>query len=307
MIEQENIEIDWRELTIENKELIDSYYKFEDSRSCEFTFANNWLWAPHYEIRFSIIEGMLVFVSDESHLSVSFPRSNVPMEEEHVKQVILLLRRYFEQKQMPFKMHLVSEAQFGRLEKMFPGEYQISYSRDEADYVYEREKLATLAGKKLHGKRNHVNRFIEEYPDWSYETIIEQNQEECVAMAKHWRELSGCDDDLEKSAELCVTLRALKNMKRLQLQGGLIRAKGEVVAFSIGEPCNSDTFVVHIEKAYGEIQGAYPMINQQFVIHETEGFTYINREEDTGAEGLRKAKLSYYPVFMVEKGLVTLK
>ena len=72
MIEQENIEIDWRELTIENKELIDSYYKFEDSRSCEFTFANNWLWAPHYEIRFSIIEGMLVFVSDESRLSVSF-------------------------------------------------------------------------------------------------------------------------------------------------------------------------------------------------------------------------------------------
>ena len=126
-------------------------------------------------------------------------------------------------------------------------------------------------------------------------------------MAQEWRKQNGCDDDPEKSAEFCVTLRALRELERLDLTGGLIRAGGKVVACSIGEELCEDTFVVHIEKAYADIQGAYPVINQQFVLHEASQYRYINREEDTGAEGLRKAKLSYYPAFLQEKGIVTLK
>lgn len=126
-------------------------------------------------------------------------------------------------------------------------------------------------------------------------------------MAMKWRDLNGCSDDPEKEKEFCVTLNALKYMEELELKGGLIRADGRVVAFTLGEECNHDTFVVHIEKAFADVQGAYPMINQQFVEHEGKNYTYINREEDTGAEGLRKAKLSYYPVFLQEKGIVTLR
>ena len=81
----------------------------------------------------------------------------------------------------------------------------------------------------------------------------------------------------------------------------------QIVAFTMGEPICSDTFVVHIEKAFPDVQGAYPMINQQFVEHECMQYKYVNREEDIGEEGLRKAKRSYRPVFMVEKGLVTEK
>jgi hypothetical protein len=101
-----------------------------------------------------------------------------------------------------------------------------------------------------------------------------------------------------------VTLNALAHLEELELKGGLIRLDGEVIAFTLGEPICEDTFVVHIEKAFADIQGAYPMINQQFVEHECSDYQYINREEDTGAEGLRKAKLSYRPVFLVEKGKV---
>ena len=90
----------------------------------------------------------------------------------------------------------------------------------------------------------------------------------------------------------------------MELTGGILRVNGEVVAFTIGEPICEDTFVVHIEKAFSDIQGAYPMINQQFVEHECMDYKYINREDDTGAEGLRKAKLSYRPAFLVEKGIV---
>ena len=100
-------------------------------------------------------------------------------------------------------------------------------------------------------------------------------------------------------------MRALKERKELKLKGGLIRAEGRVVAFSLGEPCGKDMFVVHIEKAFSDVRGAYPIINQQFVLHEAADYRYINREEDTGDEGLRKAKLSYDPAFLMEKGLVT--
>jgi len=126
-------------------------------------------------------------------------------------------------------------------------------------------------------------------------------------MALKWRQMHQLEDDEEMINEIAVTQNSLRLMKELELTGGLLRVDGEIVAFTIGEPINDDTFVVHIEKAFSEIQGAYPMINQQFVTHECQDYKYINREEDTGAPGLRKAKESYRPVFMVEKGTVTLK
>ncbi|MGN0132570.1 MAG: DUF2156 domain-containing protein [Lachnospiraceae bacterium] len=295
-------EFEWKKITEEEEDLFQEFYQKEQSRSCEHSFANNLLWAPFYGTKYCVIDGSLVFKSGREEMTVSFPVGKT-----NTKQVVEKLLVYFEEKQQPFCMHLVTPEQFERLEQMFPGKFQIAYERDAADYVYESEKLISLAGKKLHGKRNHINNFIKTYPDYRYERITEENKEECLAMAQEWRKQNGCDDDPEKSAEFCVTLRALKELEQLRLTGGLIRAGGQVVAFSIGEELCDDTFVVHIEKAYADIQGAYPIINQQFVLHEASKYRYINREEDTGAEGLRKAKLSYYPAFLQEKGTVTLK
>lgn len=294
--------IQWKEITMEDEALIKSYYEKEQSRSCEFTFANNLLWSPHYKIRYAIVEDMLVFISSEEKFSVSFP-----LGREHIKEAVEALLSYFEEMNRPFKMHAVTPEQFQLLEELYPGKFQIEYDRDAADYIYESEKLITLSGKKLHSKRNHLNRFKEQHTDWQYESITAENKQECLTMAEKWRELSGCEEDEEKEAEFCVTLNALKNMEAFKLKGGLIRLDGEVIAFSLGEPVCRDTFVVHIEKAYAHIQGAYPIINQQFAEHEAANYKYINREEDVGAEGLRKAKLSYRPVFLQEKGLVTLK
>ena len=218
------------------------------------------------------------------------------------------MMEFSERNGFPFSMYNVTPADFERLERWYPGRFQIEYDRDQADYVYESEKLITLAGKKLHGKRNHINKFKNTYgDDWSYEPIHKENLEECFQMALKWRNENGCDDDREKNAEMCVTLNALRLFEELELTGGLLRAGGRIVAFTLGEPVCSDTFVVHIEKAFAEVPGAYPIINQQFAEHACAGYQYINREEDTGSEGLRKAKLSYRPVFMVEKGMVTEK
>lgn len=296
------MDIQWKMIALSDKELIDGFYRQEKLRNCEATFANNYLWAPHYEIRYAVVGGMLVFLSDEASFSVSFP-----VGAGDLRKTVDTLLVYFSEKGKPFKMHLVSPAQFEKLEALYPGRFQVAYDRDLADYVYESERLLTLSGKKLHAKRNHINKFKETYPDWQYESITEENTGECLEMAQAWRVLNGCDEDENKHAEFCVTLNALKLRRELGLKGGLLRADGRVVAFTLGEAVGDDTFVVHIEKAYADVQGAYPMINQQFVAHEGAAYRYINREEDTGAEGLRKAKLSYYPDRMLEKGIVTLQ
>lgn len=234
-------------------------------------------------------------------MSFAFPTG----EEEDIKKVLPVLKAYCEERGYPFTMYNVTPENYEKLEEWFPGEYEIEYDRDLADYVYEMEKLATLSGKKLHGKRNHINKFKAMYENrWSYEKMTKDNLEECFQMALKWRNDNGCNDDEEKNAEMCVTLNSLRLFEELELTGGVLRLDGEIIAFTMGEPVSEDTFVVHIEKAYADVQGAYPMINQQFVSNECGEYQYINREEDTGAEGLRKAKLSYRPVFLVEKGVV---
>ena len=297
------MEYEFKRPELEDKELISSYFAKAPGRSCERTFVNVYLWSRHYKVKFAVIEDALVFRDEGDGFAFSYPAG----KDEAVKKALEALMEYCRERKCPFRLYNVTEEHFAQLCGWFPDRFQIRYDRDAADYVYETEKLATLAGKKLHGKRNHINKFKALYPDWSYESLNDDNVEECFQMALKWRNQNGCDDDAEKNAEMCVTLNSLRLYKELGLRGGVLKIGEKIAAFSVGEPLCSDTFVVHIEKAFPDIEGAYPMINQQFVLHECMDYTYVNREEDTGAEGLRKAKLSCRPVFMVEKGIVTEK
>ena len=294
----------FKKTELEDREIITSYFGKAPSRSCERTFANVYLWSRHYPVTWAIIEDALVFKSqDETHLSWAYPAG----EADAVKRALSVMEAYSEEQGYEFSMYSVTPEMFAQLETFFPGKFQIEYDRDEADYVYEREKLETLSGKKLHGKRNHINKFKSVHENWDYETLTEENVEECFRMALKWRNLNGCEDDEEKNAEMCVSLNSLRLFRELNLVGGVLRVEGEIVAFTMGEKLCEDTFVVHIEKAYADVDGAYPMINQQFVQHECRDYQYVNREEDTGADGLRQAKMSYRPAFLEEKGYVTLK
>lgn len=296
-------EIQFKRPEIEDRELISSFLKKYPSRSCERTFVNVFLWSRHYRVTYAVVENTMVFRSLDKGLAFTYP-AGAPQD---IKAALEILKRYSKEQGEPFVLYNVTEENFRQLEAWYPNQYQITYNRDLADYVYESEKLATLAGKKLHAKRNHINKFKASFENWAYEPITKENVEECFQMALKWRNDNGCEEDVEKNAEMCVTLNSLRLFEELELKGGVLRVNGEIVAFTIGEEICEDTFVVHIEKAFAEIQGAYPMINQQFVLHECMNYRYVNREEDTGAEGLRKAKLSYRPAFLVEKGVVIRK
>ena len=283
-----------------DRDLINGYLKYADSRSCELTFGNIYLWSRFYETGFAIVEDTIVFGEVDGVYSYSFP-----VGPGDLKKAVDALMAHCRENNAVFQLHNVTGEEFEKLEEIYPGRFEIAYEREYADYVYETEKLAKLSGKKYHSKKNHVNKFMSLYPDWSYEPITKENVEECFQMALRWRRENGCEEDEEKNAEMCVSLNSLRLFEELGFVGGVLRVNGKIVAYTVGEPSTkADTMIVHIEKALSEIQGAYTVINQQFALHQGQGYTYLNREDDVGDEGLRKAKLSYKPVFLIEKGVV---
>ena len=165
------------------------------------------------------------------------------------------------------------------------------------------EKLVLLPGRKLHAKRNHINFFIENN-DWTFEPITRENLGECRKMNEEWYREKGQSCNAGLANERRAVDKCFENYSELGLEGGLLRASGRIVAYTIGEPLNSDTYVIHVEKAFSSIRGAYQMINREFASYIRDNhphIIYVNREDDMGDKGLRRAKLSYYPDRMIEK------
>ena len=283
----------------EDKPLLQPYLSLKTDKCCDLAFGNLYLWSKKFVVKYAIENDCLLFRKLPTPGSYCFPCG----EDERVRELIARMCGSAQEKKEPFSLYLVSPADYKKLERWFPGVFQVTYDRDLADYVYETKDLIRLAGQKYHGKRNHINKFKSLYPDWSYEALNRENAEECFQMVMQWRNANNCEEDEDKRHEVAVTMNALRLFEELGLSGGLIRAKGRVVAFTVGEELNDDMFVIHIEKAFADVSGAYPMINQQFLRQEAASYRYVNREEDTGSPGLRKAKLSYHPAFLMQKGI----
>lgn len=178
--------------------------------------------------------------------------------------------------------------------------------RDHCDYVYLTEELIHLEGNKFHGKRNHINKF-KKHHTYDYTTLTPDLIDACLSLESEWCNLKHCELFPGLLGEERAIYQALHNMEKLDFKGGVIQIDGAVEAFALGEQLNPHTAVIHIEKANPAFDGLYQLINQEFCAHEWKGMTYINREQDLGDEGLRKAKLSYHPHHLVNKYTVTLK
>ena len=290
--------IEFHEITLDDKAWMDARFQEDDRNACEYTFANNFVWRKVYHVEVAEKYGCAVIRFEEEGVVMY----SYPIGAGDRRKVIDELIEICREEERPLIMSPLSEADREQMLTWYPEQFLIQGDRNDYDYIYSREKLATLAGKKMHGKRNHIARFMDD-DDWEYEKLNSENLHECIDMNNNWIQKKYDDDawSQEVQDEYDVVKGALIDYKRLGLVGGVLKKYGEVVAFEIGEPLNDDTFVVHFEKAYADVQGAYPMINKQFVLHECQGYKYVNREEDDGEEGLRKAKLSYHPDILLEK------
>lgn len=287
--------IAFRTITIDDRDWMSEKLREDDRQGCEYSFANNFIWSVIYKVEVAEVCGCCVIKFDaEGEDCYAFP-----IGAGDKKAAIMQLLTHAKEDNSKLYIESIEEADREFLETYFSGIFQIEENRDSFDYIYTVDKLTSLAGKKLHGKRNHIARFKDD-EDWSYEPMTAENKQECYDMNLKWCDRRACKWNEDMSDEQCALNQAMKYFDELHLEGGILRKTGEIVAFTIGERLNSDTYVVHFEKAFPEIQGAYPMINQQFVMHNCQEYSYVNREDDAGDEGLRKAKLSYYPDILLK-------
>lgn len=186
------------------------------------------------------------------------------------------------------------------LENLYPDKFNFTNPRGNNDYVYLSSDLADLPGSKFRKKRNHCSHFLRSYPDWEFKEINEDNISDITSFTEKWLRKNEVSDSEGIEKELKAIKRALNNYVDLGLRGGYLTVDEDIVAYSYGKPMG-DEFITHVEKARYDIHGAYAFINREMAKKFGSEHKYINREDDVGEEGLRKAKMSYRPVFLIDK------
>lgn len=294
--------ISFKDIELTDKEVITSYTLRSPRRNCDLSFSNLCSWRFLYDTKFAVVEDFLVFkFRVDEH-----PYYMMPVGTGDLRGVLELLIEDAAAEGADFCMSGVCEQMRAVLEEAMPGRFEFETDRSYTDYLYLREELATLTGKKFQPKRNHVNKFIKTY-NYEYLPLTTAQRQECLDLEAEWCKHNNCDQQEGTGNERRALVYALHHFDELGLTGGMLRVDGKIAAFTFGMPINGDTFGIHVEKADTTIEGAYAMINREFAKRIPEQYTYLNREEDLGIEGLRKAKLSYQPAILLDKYVARLK
>lgn len=292
--------IEFHPVRLEDRSLIERYTMPSGICNCDLAFANMYCWQEVYHSAWAEIEGFLVirFRIDGGD-RIGYMQ---PVGEGDFGPIIPLLRE--DAHAHGQRLRIIGLTDEGRemIRRMHVGQFAFESDRALEDYVYNAEDLRTLPGRRYQPKRNHINRFTAEYPDYHYEVLTRDRFGECMALEREWRRAHE-----GHTSELCAEQRAMQrgfeHFEELGLLGGCIYVGDRLVAFTFGSAVNDHTFDTHMEKADTEYDGAFTIINKLFAEHLPERFTLINREEDLGLEGLRRAKLSYHPAFLQHKFL----
>lgn len=293
--------LEFKTIELSDKTWIDRLLKISDFGGCEYCFANNMAWRRMYDTKITRYKDFYIPCSFKDGMHFTFPAGGG-----NYGEVFEEMRKFSEANGYPLTIGSVTPRQFDIFKELFPADsYSISTDEGGWDYVYLSSDLAELKGKKYHGKRNHLKKLLA--MDYSYEPLTEKDFDDCITYAANTYNSDRGYDDYSKQCEQFAINTYFENFHELGLSGGILRVGGEIAAFTVGERINSNTLGVHIEKAEADIDGAYPAINNFYSADAGKDFEYINREEDLGIEGLRKAKRSYHPAFMIEKYTVRFK
>lgn len=291
------------DIDINTKETIKSFFNAQRVEASDMLFGNLYIWHFSRTIRYAITHDCLVVLT--KFPNESYPFIFYPLGSGDRKGAIATMQEYFLDNQMPFSLRSLESYQSAELAQFFPNAFEITSNRDRFDYIYNVNELIALVGRTLHKKKNHLNRFFNLYPDFAYERVDSSNAMEVLEAYSAWFELGEKTDGLKN--EMLGIKATLQNFSALDMKGGIIRIDGKIAAFSLGEQINADSVVIHIEKGNTFYAGIYQAINQQFLKNEWAHLRFVNREEDLGIEGLRKAKMSYKPARFVEKSTAILK
>ena len=274
------------------------YNKYREkapSNASEASFTTLFIWDNYYNLECSE-NGEFFFL--RFNIKNREPSYFFPIGSGDIKKAIDELSEYAESNGEKLVFRLVSKENKDVLLNLYGDRFSVKESRDSFDYVYLTEKMISLSGKKLHSKRNHLNYFLENY-DFEYKKVVDKELlDKC---AKKAYELVSAKEKNKNSFELGAMKNYFENYFNFNQTGGVVEVNGEIAAMSFGEKISEDTALIQIELADENYRGAYQAINKLFCKNEWNSFTYVNREEDMGIEGLKKAKMSYQPEFLIKK------
>jgi hypothetical protein len=290
--------INFLPITPDMRETYEGYLFSETERGCEFSFSNLYLWGRQ---KAAFLNGT-VFIFSQFDRRTVYP---YPLGGEDKKAAIDAIIADAESRGIPCRITGIGESARGVLEELYPGRFQFHTDEGSYDYVYDINDLADLEGKKYHPKRNHLNRFEESCPDYSVVPFTEENIAEAQAFCESWYERRIAENpDADYHMERAAINKAFRDYFSLGLCGIMLTCGEEVLAITMASKLSHDTLDVHFEKARSDVQGAYAAINRSLACYVREKYPeikYLNREEDMGLEGLRRAKKSYHPHHRVKK------
>lgn len=289
----------FKDIDIDCKNILDKYFNLVDYEACEYCFTTLYMWKDLYKTKYYVEDDFAIVAGEyENKGFIILPLAS----KENMNKAFDFIIKNFEKGNKQIHLKAIDKEVVEYLKNIYGERFEYIEERNNFDYIYEGESLRTLSGRKNQKKRNHLNSFIKEYGNRvGYKKLEEVDFDECINLLKDWSEDK--EDSIELDSEFKAINRIFKNYKKLKdtlkISGIYIDSKLE--AFSIGEMLNDSMAVIHVEKANADIRGLYPYINQQFLLNEFSDVEFVNREEDLGIEGLRKAKLSYHPVKFAEK------
>ncbi len=294
--------MDFKKLEKADKKIIDKFYNAGYYENSEHNFTNLYMWRELCNIYWAVEDDVLYISSSSNDMLAAWQPIG---SQEKMQDAISKILDWSEKNKgdRDFAFVVVEKNFTEELEKYPHANFKIEPDRNEFDYVYLAEDLINLSGRKYHGKKNHLNSFRKDFPTAEYLPITAEIIPQCRDELNRWYELhkKNNPDDPFLCYEQAAIHEIFDNFDEFKLKGGAIILGGKVIAFSFGEKLNSDTAVIHVEKADPEIRGAFTAINQNFVAAEWSDVQFINRESDMGLEGLRQAKESYHPVKLIEK------
>ena len=287
--------IQFERLSIEQKAQYDALLRHGAHRGCAFSFVNLYIWGRQCAARMG--DDLLLF----SHFGgkTMYPFPVCPGDPRPALEALMGDAR---ERGIPFRLTGLNAQDVENLQSWYPDRFRFHCGRDGHEYVYAIEDLAELKGKRYQPKRNHINRFLAEYPDARVLPLSEETLPDARALADRWHQRRSPEEDA--GMELVALNRAFFHWDELGMEGLVLYVGGQPVAMTMGSRLDEETFDVHFEKADTDYLGAYAVINRAFARHIREKYPdvrFLNREEDMGIEGLRKAKLSYQPHHLVEK------
>lgn len=282
----------FQNITLADRQAIHARFYHADGHGSEYSFANLFGWG---EQRVAFADGLPLILSRFGDWTAYLYPLNTDL--------LPLLREDARERGIPFRLWGLTAQEAASLD---PDEFSVRPMRNSFDYVYDIERLCELHGKKLQAKRNHCNRFEAEHPDFQILPLTADLLPQCRAFTERWYDAhEGVTED-DYAEERRAVAQAFEHFSALQMEGLVLFAEGEIYAFCMGNRIREDTFDVNFEKALADVNGAYPMINRAFArtVHEKyPEIRYLNREDDMGLEGLRRAKESYHPDILLEKYL----